>query len=361
MLEGSIHVKVMRAMKKMASVSAVSVFLVCCFAVVSQGCDQFVAVGQSFSVPLGYTLKPTDSLKWKFNNNIIFYKRSETILSATRFDINANGSLKLTNLKKDQAGVYTTEVFDHSGRSRTTKSTNLCVLDPVKKPTINVTCRDPDVIFTCSHDQQPDGARYKWFQNEMLIINETKISLKRNKTETKNFNFSCKVENEISAEKSDPLTNICFGTDPVKKPEIKATCKDSEVIFTCFAAQQPADARYKWLLNGNEISNETKISLRTTAESKNLTFSCEVYNEASSENSDSLTHACKGPTFLDLPEKLFGISIWVFIVSGAGFLLLLIIIVVGCCLRCKRKRREDDDEELQYRPARESSPSYCSA
>ncbi|MED6252301.1 hypothetical protein ATANTOWER_009889 [Ataeniobius toweri] len=346
-------------MKKMASVSAVSLFLVCCFAVVSKGCDQFAAVGQSFNVPLGYKLKPTDALKWKFKDKIIFHKKQENML-VKKSDVNADGSLELTNLKKDQAGVYTPEVFDKDGKSQTTKRTNLCVLDPVKKPTINVICRDPDVIFTCSHDQQPDGAQYKWFQKETLMINETKISLKRKKTENKNLLFSCKVENEISSEKSDPLTNICF--DPVKKPEINATCKGSEVIFTCFAAQQPDDARYKWLLNGNEISNETKISLiRTTAESKNLNFSCEVYNEASSENSDSLTHACKGPTFLGLPEKLFGISIWVFIVSGAGFLLLLIIIVVGCCLGCKKKRREDDDEELQYRPARESSPSYCSA
>ncbi|MED6265238.1 hypothetical protein CHARACLAT_023312 [Characodon lateralis] len=341
----------------MASVSAVSLLLVCCFAVVSKGCDQFAAVGQSFNVPLGYELKPTDALKWKFEDEIIFHKKQAKVL-VKKSDINANGSLKLTNLKKDQAGVYIPEVFDKDGKSQTMKRTNLCVLYPVKKPTINVICRDPDVIFTCSHDQQPDGARYKWFQNEMLMINKTKISLKRKKTETKNLLFSCTVENEISSEKGDPLTNICF--DLVKKPEINVTCKDSEVIFTCFAAQ-PDDAQYKWLLNGNEISNETKISLiRTTAESKNLNFSCEVYNEASSENSDFLTHACKGPTFLDLPEKLFGISIWVFIVSGAGFLLLLIIIVVGCCLRCKKKRRDDDDEELQYRPACASS-SYCSA
>ncbi|MEQ2263337.1 hypothetical protein XENORESO_006280, partial [Xenotaenia resolanae] len=322
-------------------------------------CDQFAAVGQSFNVPLGYELKPTDSLKWKFKDKTIFHKKQEKVL-VKKSDVNADGSLKLINLKKDQAGVYIPEVFDQSGKSQNMKRTNLCVLDPVKKPTINVICRDPDVIFTCSHDQQPDGARYKWFQNETLIINETKISLKRKKTETKNLLFSCNVENEISYEKSDLLTNICI--DPVKKPEINATCKDSEVIFTCFAAQQSDDAQYKWLLNGNEISSETKISLiRTTAESKNLNFSCVVYNEASSKNSDSLTHACKGPTFLGLPEKLFGISIWVFIVSGAGFLLLLIIIVVGCCLRCKKKRREDDDEDLQYRPARESSPSYCSA
>ncbi|MEQ2249392.1 hypothetical protein ILYODFUR_028697, partial [Ilyodon furcidens] len=93
--------------------------------------------------------------------------------------------------------------------------------------------------MTCLYSElclpQPDGAQYKWFQNEMLIINETKISLKRKKTETKNLLFSCNAENEISSEKSDPLTKICF--DPVKKPEINATCKDSEVIFTCFAAQ----------------------------------------------------------------------------------------------------------------------------
>ncbi|MEQ2249393.1 hypothetical protein ILYODFUR_028698 [Ilyodon furcidens] len=152
MLEGSIHVKVMRAMKKMASVSAVSLFLVCCFAVVSKGCDQFAATGQSFNVPLGYELKPTDALKWKFKDKTIFHKKQEKVL-VKKSDVNADGSLKLTNLKKDQEGVYIPEVFDKDGKSQTMKKTYLCVLDPVKKPTINVLCSDPEVIFTCSHDQ----------------------------------------------------------------------------------------------------------------------------------------------------------------------------------------------------------------
>lgn len=193
------------------------------------------------------------------------------------------------------------------------------------------------------------------------------MSLKRNTAETKKVSYSCEVSNRVSSTKSDPLTHTCVSADPVKKPQINATCTAPEVIFTCFSAQQTDDVRYKWLQNGTVISNETKISLiRKIAESKDKSFSCEVYNDASSEKSNSFIHQCVDSTFLGLPKEIMGISIWIFIGGGGGVVLVVIIAVIVCCVRCKRKRKmsQNDEEELQrlaaYRAAHPSSPTYCS-
>ncbi|XP_016516267.1 uncharacterized protein LOC103151946 isoform X2 [Poecilia formosa] len=354
----------MRTMKKMASLLNVCVFLLCCSAVASQGCDHLVAVGGNFIVPLGYKLKPADKLKWRFNGNIIVFKRPEKFIVGKTDDINDDGSLKLTNLKKDQAGLYTAEVFDKNGKEQATKRTNLCTLDPVKKPTVNITCLASEVVFTCSHDPQPDGTKqydaiyYKWFYYDKMISNGTETSMTRKAAETENLLVSCEVGNKVSSAKSDSLTHTC--NEPLKKPEIQGTCKDSEVIITCHAPPLPDNVQFKWFQDGEVIVNETEKSLTiNSAGSKNKNFSCEVYNQASSKKSDSFSHSCVGSTFLDLPDELFGVSIWVYIGGGAGLLVLIILLIILCCVQCKKKRRKYDEAELEYRAGNSSSPEYC--
>ncbi|XP_054881009.1 uncharacterized protein LOC129355448 [Poeciliopsis prolifica] len=351
----------MRTMKTMASLLSVCVFLLCCSAAAtaSQGCDQFVAVGGNFDVPLGYQLKTTDKiLKWKFDGKIIVYKKPEQFITGKN-DINDDGSLKLTNLNMDHEGCYTSEVFDRNGKELASKSTRVCVLDPVMKPTLNITCQASEVVFTCSHNPQPDDRKYdtinyKWFQNDSMISNRTEISMKRKVAETKNLPVSCEVGNKVSSARSDSLTHTCI--EPVKRPGINGTCKDSELILTCLAAQQPDDAQYKWLRDGEVVINETKTSLTiNSAESKNRNFSCEVYNQASSEKSDYFSHYCGASTFLDILEELLGDDMWFYIAGAAGLLLLIIILIIVCCIRCKKKRGKNDEAELQYQAGQSSS------
>ncbi|XP_016516268.1 uncharacterized protein LOC103151946 isoform X3 [Poecilia formosa] len=299
----------MRTMKKMASLLNVCVFLLCCSAVASQGCDHLVAVGGNFIVPLGYKLKPADKLKWRFNGNIIVFKRPEKFIVGKTDDINDDGSLKLTNLKKDQAGLYTAEVFDKNGKEQATKRTNLCTLDPVKKPTVNITCLASEVVFTCSHDPQPDGTKqydaiyYKWFYYDKMISNGTETSMTRKAAETENLLVSCEVGNKVSSAKSDSLTHTC-NVKPLKKPEIQGTCKDSEVIITCHAPPLPDNVQFKWFQDGEVIVNETEKSLTiNSAGSKNKNFSCEVYNQASSKKSDSFSHSCVGSNEAELEYR----------------------------------------------------------
>ncbi|MEQ2292761.1 hypothetical protein AMECASPLE_026224 [Ameca splendens] len=200
-------------MMKMALVSVVTLFLICSSTIASQVCDQFAAIGGNINVPLGYKLKPTDALKWKFKDETIFHKKQENVL-VKNSDVNADGSLELTNLKKDQAGVYSPEVFDKDGKSQTTKSTNLCILDPVKKPKVSATCKDPnDVVFKCIpdkvSDKQPGDEEYEWFRNNEKMVKEKKNVFDMKAADTKADKFVCKVSNKASSETSEPVTHNC--------------------------------------------------------------------------------------------------------------------------------------------------------
>ncbi|XP_017163862.1 T-cell surface antigen CD2 [Poecilia reticulata] len=265
MESSSFQPSVRRTTMKMASVSVVSVFLLCCSAVASQVCNKYVATGQNFDVPLGYTPKPTDGWKWKLNTKTIIYMKAGKVVTKDGGETHANGSLKLTNLKKEQEGLYTSEVYDNEGRKLATKETKLCIVDPVKKPKATATCQDEKVKFVCDLSQQPKGVKYEWFQN---------------------------------------------------------------------------GAKMK--------KNENPLNVEAT-EIKYDNFFCKVFNEATSETSEPVTHPCPKTGIPGLPDELWGINIWVYVGGGGGIVILLIIIVIVCCVRTKRTRklRLKDEEELR--------------
>ncbi|XP_017163864.1 uncharacterized protein LOC108166835 [Poecilia reticulata] len=217
MLQESSSFRPKTTMKASASLSVVSVCLLCCSTVASQACDQFAAVGGNFTVPLGYKLRFPDTLKWKLNGSTIFYRRTMRMIVGKNYDINQDGSLKLTNLKKDQAGLYTGEVFDRSGRPQTIRDTNLCVLDPVKKPEVKATCQDGNVIFHCVSGAQPADVEHEWLQNG-AEMKENRRSFETKAEETKGAEFVCKVSNKFISETSEPVIHNCAETGYPDEP-----------------------------------------------------------------------------------------------------------------------------------------------
>uniref|UniRef100_A0A087X6W2 Ig-like domain-containing protein n=1 Tax=Poecilia formosa TaxID=48698 RepID=A0A087X6W2_POEFO len=171
-------------------------------------CHLFVAVGGSFNVPLGYTPKSTDSWVWKFNTKTIINMKAGKEVMKDGGETHTNGSLKLTNLKKEQEGVYTSEVFDEKGRKRATKETKLCIVDPVKKPKLNETCQDEKVKFECDLSQQPVDIVLEWLRSGKEMVAKTERVVKT-AADTKGDKFVCKVSNKVSSEESDPVIHSC--------------------------------------------------------------------------------------------------------------------------------------------------------
>ncbi|CAK6976913.1 T-cell surface antigen CD2 isoform X2 [Scomber scombrus] len=208
----------MRMMMKMAAV-ALLMLLLCGFVVTEPECDETVAVGQDFTVPLKHTLQDTDTLQWKHGDTVIFRQKKKEILTGKVDDIDKKGSLKLTKLQQGNAGKYTAEVNDVSGIAvKNLKPFNLCVRERVPEPSLGFTCSEDFVIFTCkvkiTQDQQKD-IKYSWLMEKQLMKESTNI-LKKNPEEVKG-SVRCNVYNEAMSLTSKPVIHDCkpklFGLD----------------------------------------------------------------------------------------------------------------------------------------------------
>lgn len=95
----------------------------------SQDCDRSAAIGDNITLPLSHKLDKLDKLRWMHDKDIILYLRENVKISGSK-DVYENGSLKLTNLMKDESGIYKPEV--NAGSEGTEikglKTIHLCVL-----------------------------------------------------------------------------------------------------------------------------------------------------------------------------------------------------------------------------------------
>ncbi|XP_017289979.3 T-cell surface antigen CD2 isoform X2 [Kryptolebias marmoratus] len=198
---------------KMASVSSLVLFLLCFAAIASKefsdGCDQYNATGTKVFVPLKHKLKPGERLTWKYNNEVKVRAKQEEVTSGKAQNIAKDGSYILQNVKKEQSGDYSCEVFDGNGHQTFTSKTHLCVLDPVSKPEVTTECKESKAIFKCVLDQQPKDVQVKWLQDGKGI-RETKNPLEKKASDTKAQKFSCEVSNKVSSKTSEPSTHDCL-------------------------------------------------------------------------------------------------------------------------------------------------------
>nr|QIQ49653.1 CD2-like protein [Oreochromis niloticus] len=205
----------MRTVKKMASAVTIAAFLLCCFFVSSTGgCDQYAATGSSCTVSLKYKLKESDNLRWSRDTSVIFYRRNKKVTIGKDDDIDASGSLKLTQLTKDKSGNYTPEIYNADGQNvKDLPSTRLCVLDHVQKPKVTVRCTGDKakVTFTCNVIKSENNFPIKWFiVDKKMAEKETGKELTRPVKDVLNARFFCNVSNHVSAEISQPVQQDCI-------------------------------------------------------------------------------------------------------------------------------------------------------
>uniref|UniRef100_A0A3Q3A079 Ig-like domain-containing protein n=1 Tax=Kryptolebias marmoratus TaxID=37003 RepID=A0A3Q3A079_KRYMA len=175
----------------------------------SDGCDQYNATGTKVFVPLRHKLEPGERLTWKYNNEVKVRAKQEEVTSGKAQNIAKDGSYILQNVKKEQSGDYSCEVFNTDGHQTFTSKTRLCVLEPVSNPKVTTECNESKAIFTCVLGQQPKDAQVKWLQDGKGI-RETTNPLEKEASETKAKNISCEVSNKVSSKTSDPSTHDCL-------------------------------------------------------------------------------------------------------------------------------------------------------
>lgn len=90
-------------------------------------CDYHVATNDNFNVPLNYLPKPEEQLRWMHKGSVIFDRKGAKLVKGNKDDVYQNGSLKLTNLDKNKAGIYTPEIYDKGKPQGDVKSVAVCV------------------------------------------------------------------------------------------------------------------------------------------------------------------------------------------------------------------------------------------
>ncbi|XP_034406122.1 T-cell surface antigen CD2-like isoform X2 [Cyclopterus lumpus] len=206
-----------RRMKvKMASVSSVSLLLLCCSAISSAGsketCDLYAATGADFTVPVVAAVHRMDTLIWKHDGELIFSRRKEsTFLKGRKEDVSEDGSLKLTNVQKSHEGSYVSEVFDTDGKKKGPfEAKHLCVMHGVPTPSVTSTCNaSSKVTFTCKVTPKDKDLRFAWLQNDKVLEKEKGPILTTSLDLVKTDPISCKVSNLASSVTSAPVTHDC--------------------------------------------------------------------------------------------------------------------------------------------------------
>ncbi|XP_078726204.1 cell adhesion molecule CEACAM5-like isoform X6 [Lampetra fluviatilis] len=229
----------------------------------------------------------------------------------TFFD--GNASLRVENVKKEDAGLYQC-VVKNSLSTETSDPVRMTVLGRVSKPQVNMNERKVEeghspLIMTCTNSRETDH-QYLWFQDERLIsAPDQRLSLSNGgatlRVEVVQLNdageYTCLVRNNASEAISEPVTLTVL--ESLSKPEVKvndSVARDGDVravrLDCWLAGRARGGASYAWLLDGRRLAEEPG-KYETSADGASLLvlpaavgasgeFQCEVHNGLSSKKSE---------------------------------------------------------------------------
>ncbi|KAK5891169.1 hypothetical protein CgunFtcFv8_018450 [Champsocephalus gunnari] len=108
-------------------------------------------------------------------------------------------------------GAYKPEIQDASGKSigKELKTTRLCVLERVPKPSVSVECKKTSVIFTCKF-AKPASDTVEWLKNDKVEAKykgEWKVTTEAKQVQSDSFR--CSVSTRLGVMKSDAVTQNC--------------------------------------------------------------------------------------------------------------------------------------------------------
>ncbi|XP_078464319.1 cell adhesion molecule CEACAM5-like isoform X3 [Lampetra planeri] len=224
-----------------------------------------------------------------------------------------NASLRVENVKKEDAGLYQC-VVKNSLSTETSDPVRMTVLGRVSKPQVNMNERKVEeghspLIMTCTNSRETDH-QYLWFQDERLIsAPDQRLSLSNGgatlRVEVVQLNdageYTCLVRNNASEAISEPVTLTVL--ESLSKPEVKvndSVARDGDVravrLDCWLTGRARGGASYAWLLDGRRLAEEPG-KYETSADGASLLvlpaavgasgeFQCEVHNGLSSKKSE---------------------------------------------------------------------------
>uniref|UniRef100_A0A8C6QGM2 SLAM family member 7 n=1 Tax=Nannospalax galili TaxID=1026970 RepID=A0A8C6QGM2_NANGA len=183
------------------------------------------AIDGSVTFTLNITVKQVDSIVWTFKTLSLNRKQDNVIVAQNRNKeriafSEGDYSLKLSQLKKNDSGVYRVEIYSTSSQSPFTQEYVLHVYEYLSKPKVtrglqnnkNGTCI---TNLTCSIEQGGENVTYSWrvmgqAANESHDGSFLPISWRLGETD---MTFICTARNPISNSSSSPILSweLCEG------------------------------------------------------------------------------------------------------------------------------------------------------
>nr|XP_048296482.1 carcinoembryonic antigen-related cell adhesion molecule 1-like isoform X2 [Myodes glareolus] len=215
--------------------------------------------------------------------------------------------LFIPNITTNNSGSYTCLIYNYVFGIMKTTVKNITVLEPVTKPSIqvsNTTVKELDsVSLTCSSNDT--GISIHWLFNgqSLGLTDRMKLSLDNSTLSIDpvrredSGKYQCEVSNPVSSERSDPIQLDII--KPVTAPSVtntNTTVKELDsVSLTC--SSNDTGISIHWLFNGQSLGltdrmklslNNSTLSIDPVRKEDSGKYQCEVSNPVSSERSDPI-------------------------------------------------------------------------
>ncbi|XP_041437292.1 uncharacterized protein LOC108707779 isoform X4 [Xenopus laevis] len=196
-----------------------------------------------------------DQVTWKDGNNNTIGKflnsssyKQRTVCECELF---RNGSLYLKRLDTVGNETYRVEVFNQSGKSITTASLLVTVIEKVSAPRLNSSCSPDGLALIGCEIQGGTDPQYSWLENGVNLSTSWNVS----GNWISGFapvpvNISCCVWNPVSEERSQLVSVFC--PIPVSVPTLNVSCqRDGSARILCWT-DSGTDPVFSWSLNGTD-------------------------------------------------------------------------------------------------------------
>ncbi|XP_060796289.1 T-cell surface antigen CD2-like [Neoarius graeffei] len=174
-------------------------------------CQENILEGNSLTIPLSTNpLKDDDRFSIKRDNFVVVRRRTKGQRGPGTLE--QDKSLILPELKLTDAGTYTREVFDGKGNPIGSPwSLNVCVYAKVPTPTVNITCQNEKVYFSCDVNYTK-SLTYSWQRNKKKLEKELnkKYNFSTNYEKDGQSKFACTASNPAHNKTSDELKIECL-------------------------------------------------------------------------------------------------------------------------------------------------------
>ncbi|XP_041437289.1 Fc receptor-like protein 5 isoform X1 [Xenopus laevis] len=251
-----------------------------------------------------------DQVTWKDGNNNTIGKflnsssyKQRTVCECELF---RNGSLYLKRLDTVGNETYRVEVFNQSGKSITTASLLVTVIEKVSAPRLNSSCSPDGLALIGCEIQGGTDPQYSWLENGVNLSTSWNVS----GNWISGFapvpvNISCCVWNPVSEERSQLVSVFC--PIPVSVPTLNVSCqRDGSARILCWT-DSGTDPVFSWSLNGTDKQGSplnqswSQISIVPPPAVGNIL--CVVSNNISLER-NTMNFSCPVP----LSDPVLGVS-----------------------------------------------------